>query len=114
MTSSTIQSTGFDGSYIGQIQGTATNLQLATRGNALSGNANAGGYIYNLAGTVQGDHCAGRLQDPQNGAAMAFEAAPAGRHPAACIYLLTRASSARNPVLAVRNQSRISAIFLKQ
>ena len=67
-----------DGDYIGQIQGTATSLQLTTSGNTLTGNANAGGYVYNLTGTVQGDHCAGQLQDPQNGAAMAFEAALQG------------------------------------
>jgi hypothetical protein len=78
MTSSTSQSSGFDGDYIGQIQGTATNLRLATRGNALSGNANAGGYLYNLTGTVQGQHGAGQLQDPQNGAVMGFEAALQG------------------------------------
>jgi len=48
MTSSTTQTNGFDGDYIGQIQGTATNLRLTTRGSTLSGNANAGGYIYNL------------------------------------------------------------------
>jgi hypothetical protein len=74
MTSSNSQQNSFDGDYIGQIQGTATSLQLTTSGNTLTGNANAGGYIYNLSGTVQGDHCAGQLQDPQNGAAMAIEA----------------------------------------
>ena len=78
MTSQTSRTNGFDGNYIGQIQGTATRLQLATRGNSLSGNADAGGYIYNLTGTVRGDRCAGQLQDPQNGAAMAFEAALQG------------------------------------
>ena len=78
MTSPTSQTNNFDGDYVGQIQGTPTNLQLTTSGNTLSGNVNAGGYIYNLTGTVQGDHCAGQLQDPQNGASMAFEAALQG------------------------------------
>ena len=78
MTSPTSRPNNFDGSYIGQIQGTTTSLELTTSGDTVSGNANAGGYIYNLTGTVQGDHCAGQLQDPQNGAAMAFEAALQG------------------------------------
>ncbi|MDX2501124.1 MAG: hypothetical protein QNL14_11555, partial [Deltaproteobacteria bacterium] len=78
MTSSTTQTEGFDGDYIGQIQGTATNLRLATRGSTLSGNANSGGYIYNLTGTVQGHRGAGQLQDPQNGSAMGFEVALQG------------------------------------
>jgi hypothetical protein len=78
MTSSTTHASSFDGDYIGQIQGTTTSLRLATQGNVLSGNANAAGYIYNLSGTVQGNHCAGQLQDPQNGAAMGFEAALEG------------------------------------
>lgn len=78
MTSSTPYAGSFDGDYIGQIQGTTTSLRLATQGNVLSGNANAAGYIYNLSGTVQGHHCAGQLQDPQNGAAMGFEAALEG------------------------------------
>ena len=74
MTSPTSQTNSFNGDYAGQILGTPTSLQLSTSGNTLSGSANAGGYIYNLTGTVQGTHCAGQLQDPQNGAAMAFEA----------------------------------------
>ena len=78
MTSPTTQTNGFDGDYIGQIQGTATNLRLTTRGSTLSGNANAGGYIYNLTGTVQGHRGAGQLQDPQNGSAMGFEVALQG------------------------------------
>ena len=78
MNSSTPQTGDFDGDYIGQIQGTTTSLRLATRGNTLSGNANAGGYLYNLTGTVQGQHGSGRLQDPQNGAVMGFEAALRG------------------------------------
>jgi len=73
MTSSTTHASGFDGDYIGQIQGTPTSMQLATQGNVLSGSANAAGYIYNLSGTVLGHHCAGQLQDPQNSSAKDFE-----------------------------------------
>lgn len=73
MTYATSQTGGFGGGFSGHIQGTATDLRLETAGNEFKGTANAGGYIYELSGTIQNNRGTGQLRDPQNGASMGFE-----------------------------------------
>ena len=69
----TDQTNDFTGNYVGVIQGTPTTLRLDLDSQGLSGNANAGGYLYELAGTAQGDRATGQIRDPQTGAIMGFE-----------------------------------------
>ena len=72
------QSGGFTGSFQGEIAGTATQLTLEQRGNTLTGKADAGGYLYTLQGTVNGNTASGTLHDPNTGGNVAFQASLAG------------------------------------
>lgn len=62
------------GSYSGQIAGTATTVKLTQQGNNLNGQVNAGGYMYQLKGTVSAQQAQGQLLDPQTQGSLPFTA----------------------------------------
>lgn len=63
-TASTGQSS-WDGTFSGNINGTPATLTTTANGQQLSGNINAGGYIYQLSGTISGSQSQGQMTDPQ-------------------------------------------------
>lgn len=65
---------GFEGRFQGAIEGTPAVLTLQRRGAAVSGAIDAGGYPYQLQGSVSGGRLAGQLTDPQTGGGSGFEA----------------------------------------
>lgn len=57
--------TVWNGIYDGTIKHTPVTLTLKGQGNAVSGQVNAEGYLYNLTCTADGNRCAGTFSDPQ-------------------------------------------------
>lgn len=65
---------GFAGNYLGNLNGVQANMNLQQQGNQLSGTINAGGYMYQLQGTVQGNNSQGQILDPQTQGQMSYQA----------------------------------------
>lgn len=62
------------GSFSGSINGTASTLVMQCSDDLFQGTIDAGGYLYQLKGTVQGNAGSGDLVDEQNGATMPYTA----------------------------------------
>lgn len=61
------------GTYNGNINGTPATLNLQQNGNQISGQINAGGYLYNLQGNTSGNESQGQLTDPQTQGVMTYQ-----------------------------------------
>ncbi|PHN01656.1 hypothetical protein [Flavilitoribacter nigricans] len=55
----------WNGTFNGNIMGTATTMNLQLDGSRLNGTVDAGGYRYNLQGTTNGNRSQGKFSDPQ-------------------------------------------------
>ena len=62
------------GSYNGNIYGTPSVLTLVVENASLTGKIDAGGYLYNLSGQVDGQGAGGKISDPNTGGEMQFSA----------------------------------------
>lgn len=60
----------WNGTYYGDINGTATSLILSQQGNTVQGRIDADGYIYNISGNLENDMLNGELTDPQTQGSM--------------------------------------------
>jgi hypothetical protein len=70
--------TGWNGSFSGSINGTASILTLKISKSALEGTIDAGGYMYTLEGQVSGSQSDGKISDSKTGGAMDFKASLSG------------------------------------
>lgn len=66
--------TGWNDTFSGTIEGTATILDVKVNAGRLSGDIDAGGYRYTLNGTVSGNQSQGKLLDPQTQGTMNYSA----------------------------------------
>ena len=66
-------SSAWDGTYYGDINGTTATLTLDQQGQTVSGKIDAGGYIYNISGSLSNDQFTGQLSDPQTQGKMACD-----------------------------------------
>ena len=66
------------GSFNGDINGTSSVLSLNSSGNTLTGDINAGGYIYQLNGQLSGNNSSGTLTDKVTGGQIPFAASVNG------------------------------------
>jgi hypothetical protein len=67
-------SSGWNGSFTGNISGTASILSIQPAGSGFEGQIDASGYIYLLTGSVQGNIANGKLTDKITGGTMDFAA----------------------------------------
>jgi hypothetical protein len=65
MEESGAQQEDFEGNYTGNINGTAATMRLKQDGSKISGSIDAGGYMYQVTGTEDGQHFRGSVFDPQ-------------------------------------------------
>ncbi len=68
----------WDGNFNGNIAGTHSILSLTQKANQITGKIDAGGYVYNLQGKINGKNAQGQINDPQTGGSMAFQASLQG------------------------------------
>lgn len=61
------------GAYNGNINGAPATLTLRQKDNQVEGQINAGGYLYNLSGNINGQQSQGQLTDPQTQGIMTYQ-----------------------------------------
>lgn len=64
----------FSGTYQGNVEGTQATCTLTQTQSQLSGQVHAGGYIYQLSGTVEGNFASGQVVDLQDQSQLPFNA----------------------------------------
>lgn len=67
-------SSGWNGSFTGNISGTHSVLSIQSKDSGFEGQIDASGYIYLLTGKIQGNRATGTLTDKVTGGTMEFEA----------------------------------------
>ena len=90
-----------EGQYHGDISGTASTLVLQLQGQQLSGQIDAGGYIYKLQGQLTGENLAeGQFSDPQTGAAHPMRLQDQGKQ----VQLIIQIPGQRQPLTLTFSQ----------